>query len=133
MGRRVPDPTDIYRSQTSMLQWLRRRGHRVDFSNNPTVTGEIFTADPPGKRFNGQHCPYCLHVMMTDTRRHPTRDHVKPRRAGGTLADSNRLIVCMQCNSDKADMMLAEFVDWLQKRSDARASIVQSVLNSRSQ
>jgi hypothetical protein len=34
--RRQQDP--IYKAQTTMLQGLRRRGHAVDFANEPVFT-----------------------------------------------------------------------------------------------
>lgn len=129
-----PEPNDIYRAQTSMLQWLRRRGHQVDFGvdrdfgSPPPSTGQ-FGREHPMRRYHGQPCPYCVQPMMCGTRKHPTRDHVKPRRAGGTLGAGNRKIVCFTCNHDKADMMMSEFLAWLEGRKDVRAPIIRGIVN----
>lgn len=128
---REPDATDIFRGQTSILNWLQKLGHRVDFSMDPAVTEEIFTADPPGKRFNGQPCPYCCKTLMVGSRRFPTRDHILPRSRGGKLDDGNRLIVCAPCNNDKAAMTLEEFATWLTHRRDPRAAIVWKLVTLR--
>lgn len=121
------ESTDIFRSQTSMLQWLRRHGHQVDFSPDGSVTGQIYADSAPAYRSNGKRCPYCHNLMVVGTRRFPTRDHVRPRRAGGTLAPWNCLVVCAPCNVDKGDKMLSEFVAWLEKRNDPRRDIVKSI------
>lgn len=125
------DAIDIYRHQTSMLQWLRRLGHRVDFSHDPAVKEVIPFAPaplaPPARRFDGDLCPYCSRPMIVGTKRFPSRDHIRPRRAGGTLAPNNCLIVCSPCNNDKRDMMLFEFLEWLSKRNDPRAQFVRKV------
>jgi 5-methylcytosine-specific restriction endonuclease McrA len=133
---------DIFKSQTAMLQWLRRRGGKVDFSHDRPIVEQcsgvmliqqldIYWAPiPPGSplyRYNGSNCPYCEESMVIGTRKHPTRDHVRPRRASGTLAPHNSLVVCAPCNVDKSDMMLREFVVWLEKRNDRRADIVRKI------
>ena len=57
----------------------------------------------------GLPCPYCGKPM--DATRPPTRDHIKPRRRGGTLADpANKAIVCAVCNTDKRAKSLAAFL-----------------------
>ncbi len=124
----------VYRSQTSMLQWLRRRGHKVDFSPVPTFepelgAGRLPPASPILHRFDGKPCPYCSEKMKRGTKMMPTRDHVRPRRAGGTLANGNCLVVCASCNNDKADMTLTEFIEWLEKRDDyRRARVVRATI-----
>lgn len=127
MGR-IPDPADIYRAQTSMLQWLRRLGHRVDFSDE-RIDGS-FEKDPPKVQYNGQPCPYCGKLMQVGSKHHPTRDHVRPRRAGGTLGNGNMLMVCLPCNGDKGDMMLREWLRSLIARGDPRALFVQKALDA---
>jgi hypothetical protein len=55
----------------------------------------------------------------------PSRDHVWPKSYGGTLADpANRLIVCADCNIDKAGLSLASFADRLALAGDPRAGRV---------
>lgn len=137
----------IERAQTSMLQGLRRRGHQVDFSPEPDVVDFIRDHSMRGsersvnvkqnitvgystpkmlKDADGKPCPYCSHIMGS-RKRPPTRDHVRPKRAGGTLAPGNVLIVCGPCNNDKGDMMLLEFAVWLEKRGDKRAALVRKI------
>ncbi len=133
---------DVYRNQTSMLQWLRRIGHRVDFSPEPGVhlpnagcfqpqrdrRSAAIAAPVYLSRFDGKPCPYCGREMTRNLRsRAPTRDHVRPKRAGGTFANGNCLVVCVKCNGDKGDMMLREFVWWLHERNDPRAAIVAKI------
>jgi hypothetical protein len=55
----------------------------------------------------------------------PTRDHIKPRSKGGTLADpANLPIVCDPRNSDKGSRSLASFLFRLRRADDARAPFV---------
>ena len=65
----------------------------------------------------GSPCPYCGEMMDPYVRR-PSRDHIKPRSHGHTLAPSNRLIVCVPCNNDKGAMSLWTFAKKYQKRGD---------------
>lgn len=130
---RAEKKTDrIYRNQTSMLQWLRRKGHRVDFAPHPTNDPVSDDTLPSPQtlldRFHGKRCPYCNNVMKRDSDRPPTRDHVKPRSAGGTLEGENRLVVCGPCNNDKADLTLDEWIEDLTKRGDIRASVVRAAV-----
>ncbi len=78
---------------------------------------------------DGKPCPYCHNVMKRGTRRPPTRDHIRPRRAGGTLAQGNCIIVCSPCNGDKGDMMLVEFLESLRRKGDPRADIIRDIIN----
>lgn len=140
--------TSVERAQTSMMQWLRLRGHQVDFSPEPDVVDFIrdhsMRVSERRARFNqpisagystpkmlkdadGTSCPYCSHIMEIGSRRPPTRDHVRPKRAGGTLTPGNVLIVCGPCNNDKGDMMLLEFAAWLEMRNDKRAALVRKI------
>lgn len=73
--------------------------------------------------YNGKPCPYCGEKMGPG-RKHPTRDHIFPRRLGGTRDHKNILIVCRPCNGDKGGMTLEQFAQWLSDNSDSRASIV---------
>ena len=74
----------------------------------------------------GSPCAYCGDPMAL-----PTRDHVRPRASGGTLAEpANRLLVCERCNRDKAAMSLLEFLAWLIRRQDGRAERVHSRVQS---
>jgi HNH endonuclease len=44
----------------------------------------------------GKPCAYCGEPMAA-----PTRDHIRPRSKGGTLAPGNKAMACDCCNSDK--------------------------------
>lgn len=131
------DQIDIYHNQAAILGWLRGMGHAVDFGPDPhapplkPVPG--FT--PPTVRvlqsYNGKPCPYCGFVMMHGSKRSPTRDHIKPRHAGGTLTDpSNMLVVCASCNNDKGGNTLLVWREKLRHRGDARAEIVDAFFKS---
>jgi 5-methylcytosine-specific restriction endonuclease McrA len=120
--------------QTSMLQWLRRQGHAVDFAINP-----IFTPELPGSPsryigtelmlYHGRPCPYCGHMMRLGSKRKPTRDHLKPRSRGGTFAKGNKLIVCEPCNGSKGNRTLEEWAARLVALEDPRAGFVQNLLD----
>jgi 5-methylcytosine-specific restriction endonuclease McrA len=60
--------------------------------------------------------------------KYPTRDHVRPKRAGGSLTKRNTLIVCSPCNGEKGDMMLREFYEMLKTKNDPRARNVKRLL-----
>ncbi len=121
--------------QTSMLQWLRRLGHPVDFRLYP-----LFTEHTPGSpsRFipttlalwDGKYCPYCGFEMRFNLKKvSPTRDHKIPRAKGGaSLGESNIIVVCRSCNHDKNDMTLEEFAKYLVNERDPRAERVLRLL-----
>jgi hypothetical protein len=121
-------------AQTSMLQWLRRQGHAVDFAINP-----IFTPELPGQParyigtelmlYDGKPCPFCGHTMKIGSPRPPTRDHLKPRSRGGTFNNGNKLTVCRPCNHNKGSKTLEEFAWALTARNDPRADIVWNLLD----
>lgn len=125
----------LYNNQTSILQWLRRNGHRVDFSNegveSPTPTSPMIPMLPLAK-YHGTECPYCGQTMMLGTARPPTRDHKIPRyrrREFVSLApQSNIAIVCSPCNNNKGSKTLVEFAAWLVHRKDPRAPIVATYI-----
>lgn len=85
----------------------------------------------PLAEWHGKPCPYCENVMLIGTARPPTRDHVVPKRMGGTLSDRNTLIVCRPCNGDKGDKTLEQFANSLTRRADARAAIVWALVERR--
>jgi 5-methylcytosine-specific restriction endonuclease McrA len=116
----------VYKNQTSILLWLAGRGHQVDLRPEDGRAIPV-TVTSPTYRWNGKPCPYCGEPMVLGTKKFPSNDHVHPKRAGGTLDSKNRLVVCGQCNNDKADMALHEFVTWLEKRGDPRADVVRRV------
>ncbi len=76
----------------------------------------------------GRQCPYCNQAMTATERRRPTRDHVRPRRAGGTLQKRNVLIVCSACNGDKGDTTLRSWWESLKAIADPRAPNVKRLL-----
>jgi 5-methylcytosine-specific restriction endonuclease McrA len=65
--------------------------------------------------------------MLVDTSSHPTKDHVHPKRLGGTLENGNCLIVCTRCNDDKGGLTLHEFLERLKSQNDPRHDIVLTV------
>lgn len=88
-------------------------------------------------RYEGMPCPYCAKAMtLADGkrgRRAPTRDHVRPRCKGATLAsfkDLNRLLVCRTCNHAKGSRSLVEFYAWLRERNDPRAHHVARTIHA---
>jgi hypothetical protein len=121
-------------AQTSMLQWLRRQGHAVDFGINPIFTPEL--PDSPARYigtelalYDGKPCPFCGHTMKMGSPRAPSRDHLKPRSRGGTFANGNKLIVCRPCNHNKGDRTLKEWAERLVALEDPRAGLVQNLID----
>ncbi len=122
-------------AQTSMLQWLRRRGHRVDFRLHPLFTPELphqpsrFIGSTLGL-WDGKPCPYCGSTMMLRSLRAPTRDHKLPQSRAGKGFDhtANIIVVCRPCNGDKGAMTLEEFAGHLARRNDPRAYFVRNLL-----
>ena len=78
----------------------------------------------------GQPCPYCGEPMTGE--RAPSRDHIRPRSKGFTLADpANRAIVCQPCNTDKGSRSLASFLYRLRLAGDPRAVHVEAFMGPR--
>ena len=71
----------------------------------------------------GKPCAYCSEPMDA-----PTRDHIRPRSKGGTLAPGNRALVCDPCNQDKGSRTLGSWLFRLQKAGDRRAAMVAVLL-----
>lgn len=86
-------------------------------------TANYFVARTTLKSFVGRSCPYCGNSM-----KRPTRDHVRPKRAGGSLTKRNTLIVCGPCNEEKSDLMLREFYETLKTKNDPRALRIKRLL-----
>ena len=59
--------------------------------------------------------------------RYRTRDHIVPKSRGADDG-SNIAIVCNVCNRDKADMLLGEWLGWLQHMQDWRAPRIEALL-----
>jgi 5-methylcytosine-specific restriction endonuclease McrA len=75
----------------------------------------------------GAQCPYCGHPMTGN--RAPSRDRIRPRSKGWTLADpANRAIVCQPCNEDKGSRSLGSFLFRLRRAADPRAHFVAAFL-----
>lgn len=64
-------------------------------------------------------CAYCNAIDKL------TVDHIVPRSKGGTYNKTNVAMVCGQCNNDKADQDLDDWIVALSKSGDARAPIVR--------
>ena len=74
----------------------------------------------------GKPCVYCGEPMAV-----PTRDHIRPRSKGFTLANpANRAIVCEPCNRDKGSPSLASFAFRLRQAGDPRALFVEAFSRS---
>lgn len=71
----------------------------------------------------GSPCPYCGEPMV-GPERWPTRDHIKPRRFGGSGDPVNGAIVCNRCNNDKGGLTLRHFASRLRRAGDPRAERV---------
>ncbi|MGJ4908877.1 HNH endonuclease [Bradyrhizobium sp. HKCCYLS2033] len=67
----------------------------------------------------GKPCAYCGQAMAA-----PTRDHVRPRSKGGTLAGQNKALACQRCNEDKGSRSIRSWLYRLEKAGDPRAAIV---------
>lgn len=59
--------------------------------------------------------------MEASAGRAPTREHIRAKSKGGTLADGNGVIACERCNRDKANKHLEGFLLSLLRRGDGRA------------
>jgi len=70
----------------------------------------------------GRPCCYCGRPMDA-----PTRDHIKPRSKGGTLAPHNKVLACEPCNQDKGSRSLASWLYRLCKVGDPRAAFVATI------
>jgi HNH endonuclease len=71
----------------------------------------------------GKPCTYCGDPMAA-----PTRDHIRPRSKGGTLAPGNKTLACDRCNTDKGDRSLASWLYRLEMAGDSRAVIVRALV-----
>jgi hypothetical protein len=56
----------------------------------------------------------------------PTRDHIRPRSKGGTLAPHNKVLACDPCNQDKGSRSLASWLYRLASAGDPRAAIIEA-------
>jgi hypothetical protein len=74
----------------------------------------------------GKPCAYCGDPMAE-----PTRDHIRPRSKGGTLAPHNKALACQRCNTDKGSRSLASWLQRLEKAGDPRAVFVATLIPSR--
>lgn len=78
----------------------------------------------------GKRCPYCSMIMTRGTYHFPTRDHIRPRSAGGKLTPDNCVIVCGPCNVAKGSKSLERFAAALEHKKDSRAPIVRAFIES---
>lgn len=56
---------------------------------------------------------YCFYCGELVRRKKRTLDHLIPKSLGGTWDIENIVLCCWECNHAKADMTLAEFVDFV--------------------
>jgi hypothetical protein len=73
----------------------------------------------------GKPCAYCGEPMAA-----PTRDHIRPRSKGGTLAAGNKAFACQPCNTDKGSRSLRSWLRRLEIGSDPRAVFVRAIVDS---
>src|SRR5271169_4977498 len=67
---RIMQMEPIYKAQTTMLQWLRRQGHAVEFGHDP-VAVETMQEMPPrplGKVAMRYCAPWCTPVVLKVSR-----------------------------------------------------------------
>lgn len=71
----------------------------------------------------GKPCPYCGRSMGLDPhQRRPTRDHILPRCRGGTGNGADNIVIsCAECNTDKANLSVGQFLLALALKDDPRA------------
>jgi 5-methylcytosine-specific restriction endonuclease McrA len=74
----------------------------------------------------GKPCAYCGDPMAA-----PTRDHIRPRSKGGTLAPGNRAFACQPCNTAKGSRTLAQWLRRLEIAGDPRAVFVRALTGLR--
>lgn len=74
----------------------------------------------------GKPCAYCGQPMAA-----PTRDHIRPRSKGGTLAGQNKALACDPCNQAKGSRSLASWLYRLRRAGDPRAEIVADLIRHR--
>jgi hypothetical protein len=99
-------------------------GFRIVRIKEPGLTVNL--TRPEG---SGWPCPYCAQIMKSGNGSlSPTYEHVIPRSRGGSDDPANILIVCMQCNNDKADMTLFEFCGFLTGLSDERRTHIDNIV-----
>jgi 5-methylcytosine-specific restriction endonuclease McrA len=81
---------------------------------------------------HGKECPYCGEVMYVPPKgmrkrhghpRFPTRDHVIPK---SVVPGQQILIVCRQCNLDKGNRTLNQWLAELKRKNDPRAAVVSA-------
>ena len=58
-------------------------------------------------------CIYCGHPLTLETME---VDHIVPLSQGGSNGFENKVCACPQCNAEKADKSVAEFVDGMSQR-----------------
>jgi 5-methylcytosine-specific restriction endonuclease McrA len=73
----------------------------------------------------GKPCAYCGEPMAA-----PTRDHIRPRSKGGTLAQGKAL-ACPGCNGDKGSRTLESWLYRLRMAGDRRADMVAVMIAAR--
>lgn len=74
----------------------------------------------------GKPCPYCGQPMRQGRSR-PSPDHLWPRSKGGA-SGLNIVYACQQCNHDKAEMTIDEWLAKLERNSDRRARHVKAFI-----
>lgn len=64
---------------------------------------------PPRNKRTGR-CFYCgVQMVERHKQLRPTRDHVIPKSRGGQNSVGNKVWCCNRCNTDKRNLMLAEY------------------------
>lgn len=82
---------------------------------------------------HGKNCPYCNVIMRVQRPKptkqpfFPTRDHVIPKKI---MCGQPTVFVCRQCNNDKRDLLLSEWLVTLREKNDPRAEHVAVFLEN---
>jgi 5-methylcytosine-specific restriction endonuclease McrA len=85
----------------------------------------------------GEPCPYCGREMLPFGEpkgarlRHPVRDHIDPISKGGSNRASNLVVICHECNADKASETLVAWYLALSEANDPRTAHVAAFLKQR--
>ena len=61
-----------------------------------------------GKKLDGDRCFYCDFYFEFESTK--TKDHVVPLSNGGKGLLNNTVLCCRDCNTDKANLTLQEFI-----------------------
>lgn len=82
------------------------------------------------KNYRQEQCFYCRCVFNWENPSsdfYPTRDHKLPKSKGGTNDPRNIVLACRPCNTEKADMTVAEFREYLEVTKGIRGQVMRQI------